>query len=288
MDYLNQQADRHPLLTPGEELRLATIVQRWLTHPDPVPPKIKRAGLRARERFAAANIRLVYSICSKYQSKMQYDQRDDIIQAGMMGLLRGIEKFDPTRGYKFSTYAYWWIRQAINRHLESHYNMIALPHGRHTRYRRLLQAEATMTAELGRAPTDAELAAKLGWALATIPLVRHPPVCSHSIDYVINDDTNSTVHHFLTTDQEEVGIDAVIDAIAQLPDLHQRVIKARYFGERISNADLAAQLGVGDRSQITAIIKTSIHALQQLLGVDTSPSPPGGYQTHHAAQNALL
>jgi DNA-directed RNA polymerase sigma subunit (sigma70/sigma32) len=96
------QADRHPLLTPAEELSLAATIQRWRTHAQPVPRAIERAGLRARARFAAANIRLVYHVFRAYSS-MARGYEDDAIQAGMMGLLRAIDKFDPKKGYKFST-----------------------------------------------------------------------------------------------------------------------------------------------------------------------------------------
>ena len=114
-----------PLLTPSEELLRAHEVRRWLDHPagpDDCPPGLRRRGLRARNRMMTANIRLVVKVAVKWQyaaerSKGRIDV-DDLIQEGMLGLNRAIEKFEPARGYKFSTYAYWWIRQSIGRYAD--------------------------------------------------------------------------------------------------------------------------------------------------------------------------
>jgi RNA polymerase sigma factor (sigma-70 family) len=119
-----REIGRIPLLTPAEELHLGTMVRAWLDHPDGpegAPVGIRRRGLKARDRMVQANLRLVVVIAKKH---MQRAARvgltlHDCIQEGTIGLVRGVEKFDPARGYKFSTYAYWWCIQGIRRVLET-------------------------------------------------------------------------------------------------------------------------------------------------------------------------
>ena len=112
--YWLNAAGRQPMLTPAEELHLGAIVRAWQDHPDgpaDAPAGIRRRGLRARDRFVMANLRLVAHVAGKRGGVAPLEDR---LQAGVLGLLRGAEKFDPTKGYKFSTYAYWWILQALN------------------------------------------------------------------------------------------------------------------------------------------------------------------------------
>jgi len=113
--YLNV-IGRVPMLTAAEEIHLGTVVQEWLNHPggpDAAPRSLQRRGRRAKDRMITANLRLVVNVARRHGAK-DTDLADHV-QEGTIGLIRGVEKFDPTRGYKFSTYAYWWIRQAISR-----------------------------------------------------------------------------------------------------------------------------------------------------------------------------
>jgi RNA polymerase sigma factor (sigma-70 family) len=105
-------ASRYPLLTPTEELILARQVQDWLQHPDPCPRPVERRGQRAKRRMIEANLRLVHDGWKKFGRHIPVDPVD-LLQQGVLGLDRAVTKYDPTRGYKFSTYAYWWIRQAM-------------------------------------------------------------------------------------------------------------------------------------------------------------------------------
>jgi DNA-directed RNA polymerase sigma subunit (sigma70/sigma32) len=110
-----QQAGRIPMLTPAEALHLGGLVrqwQDWLPSSDEAPAAVRRRGLRARDRMVSANLRLVVAVATKRRS---YEAPlVDRLQSGAIGLARAVEKFDPARGYTFSTYAYWWIRQAID------------------------------------------------------------------------------------------------------------------------------------------------------------------------------
>lgn len=108
-------AARIPLLTPAEELHLGAIVRRWQDYPGgpgAAPANVQRRGLKARNRMVEANLRLVHLVAVRYKGRADMA---DMLQSGAIGLTRAAEKFDPERGYKFSTYAYFWIRQAIQR-----------------------------------------------------------------------------------------------------------------------------------------------------------------------------
>jgi hypothetical protein len=112
LHWLNQ-AGRQPLLTAAEELHLGALVRAWQDHPDgpaAAPAGIKRRGIKARDRFVCANLRLVAHVAGKRGGAAAIEDR---FQQGTIGLIRGAEKFDPARGYKFSTYAYFWILQSL-------------------------------------------------------------------------------------------------------------------------------------------------------------------------------
>ena len=124
-------AGRVPLLTPAEELHLGAMVrewQDWPDGPDAAPAPVRRRGLRARDRMVSANLRLVVSVAGKYRQRInaRHQCLSDAFQEGAIGLQRGAEKFDASRGYKFSTYAYWWIRQGICRWTDQ-LDLIQLP-----------------------------------------------------------------------------------------------------------------------------------------------------------------
>jgi RNA polymerase sigma factor (sigma-70 family) len=108
-------AGREPMLTPAEELHLGALVRRWQDWeptPDEAPSRVIRQGLRARSRIVSANLRLVALVVER-TARPAHVALEDALQAGCIGLIRAAEKFDPQRGYKFSTYSYLWIRQAL-------------------------------------------------------------------------------------------------------------------------------------------------------------------------------
>jgi RNA polymerase primary sigma factor len=126
-DYLNT-ISRVPLLTNEEELHLGRLVREWQDHNN-APTGVARRGKRALDRIVSANLRLVVSVVTRYRRRFAHLAIEpiDLVQAGNIGLIRAVEKFDPTRGYRFSTFAYWWIRQAVSRHIQEVHPTVRVP-----------------------------------------------------------------------------------------------------------------------------------------------------------------
>jgi len=180
---------RIPLLSPAEEIELGTAIQRWRNHPDPCPPGIRRRGQRARDRFVKANLRLVIAYISKrcHRLTKSFD-REDLTQAGNLGLINAVERFDPSRGYRFSTYAYWWIRQSVNRWVDQHGRAIAIP-GSHCQHLAKLDAiSRRLERELNRSPTQVEIAGELGVSVRVLEQVIENGRPISSLDQVVSDD----------------------------------------------------------------------------------------------------
>ena len=121
VDHWLDNAGRQPLLSAAAELHLGALVREWQDHPDgpdEAPPAVRRRGLKARERLIACNLRLVALVCDRYPLPPQLAM-EDALQGGTIGLCRAAELFDPARGYKFSTYAFLWIRQAVTREVDN-------------------------------------------------------------------------------------------------------------------------------------------------------------------------
>lgn len=267
----HDQAGRFPLLTPAQEIHLGQQVRAWLDHPPPVPPAIERRGLRARDRFVRANLRLVLNFCERYRSvPSQY--QDDLVQAGNLGLMRAVEKFDPTRGYKFSTYAYWWIRQGIHSFLEHYGRSIRLPTTHAAQHTKLHKAILDLTAEHNRSPSRRELAERLGWSDETIQRVLNRPAARLSLDAPSRFCDGATVAEAVADPAADLmaqvasaeQLETVLKAIATLSPLAQRLVSDQYLSPAPMTLQQLAQLESIDRATVRATLK---RALVQLRGV---------------------
>ena len=159
-----KEIGRTPLLKSEDEVNLANKIQAMLPLLEkedltPEEQKIVRQGQMAKRKMTQANLRLVVSIAKKYQNRGL--SLLDLIQEGSIGLMRAAEKFDPSKGYKFSTYSYWWIRQAMTRAIANYARTIRLPIHITQDLNKIKKVNRQLSQKLGRKPTDAEVAEEL-------------------------------------------------------------------------------------------------------------------------------
>jgi RNA polymerase primary sigma factor len=217
--FLNE-AGRYPLLTAAEEVELAKLIERGDKH--------------AKDRMVNSNLRLVVSIAKKYQGHGL--PLIDLIQEGIIGLIRAVEKFDWRRGFKFSTYATWWIRQAVQRGVANKSRTIRIPVHIVEREQKIARAERDLIASLERAPTDEELAEKTKLNVKHVKEVRSAARTVASLDKAVGEGSDTAFGDLVAQDEanveEEVvvalGDDALHRAILTLPPREQDVIRMRY------------------------------------------------------------
>jgi RNA polymerase primary sigma factor len=217
--FLNEAA-KWPLLTAEEEIELAK--------------RIERGDHEAKERMINSNLRLVVSIAKRYQGHELHLL--DLIQEGIIGLIRAAEKFDWRRGFKFSTYATWWIRQAVQRGVANKSRTIRIPVHIVEREQKITRAERELSAELGREPTEQEVAKRVKLPLKQVREVRHAARAVTSLDKPIGAGNEGTFGELVAADaatpEEEVTYSlqeqALRNAVAELPEREREIVKARY------------------------------------------------------------
>jgi RNA polymerase primary sigma factor len=182
-----RRARLHPLLTAAEEIELAK--------------RIERGDLEAKERMINANLRLVVSQARRYQGHGL--PMEDLVQEGMLGLIRAVEKFDWRRGFKFSTYGTLWIRQAIQRGLQNHGRTIRVPVHVSQRQVKVRKIEAELSTKLGREPTDEEIAAVSQIPLEEIAELRELSRAMTSLDQPVSEDGETALGDLLASDRPE-------------------------------------------------------------------------------------
>jgi RNA polymerase sigma factor (sigma-70 family) len=256
-----------PLLTAEQEIELALAMEAGLlahnhldsgTHPEGATSdeleEVAARGDAAKDRFILANLRLVVSVARRYPTDGM--SLLDLIQEGTIGLIRAVEGFDPRRGFKFSTYATWWIRQAIGRALANSSRSVRLPGAVHTDVNRLRKARRELVLLTGAEPTDEELAAELDLPVERIGELDRWDRTPASLDAVVGEDEETSLGDLLADEDAPSPEDAAMDAAqleiidGMLDRLEPReavVLRARYGledGTEHSRREIATRLGV--------------------------------------------
>ena len=233
-DYLETIA-RYPLLDKNQEIILGRRVQAWLNDPAPTPAVV-RSGRRAQDKMIQCNLRLVVSVCKKYLRHNNKSELLDLIQEGTIGLTRGVQKFDPERGYALSTYVYWWIRQSVNRYRQQHERMIRLPGGGTDAIAKSRVFIYEFTARHGRRPTLEECAehCKITTRRMRDYLRQQDDCCS--LDVRSNrGEGNALLDHQAADDEDmldriafDLGAQFLGDQLAHLSDTERFVVEHHY------------------------------------------------------------
>ncbi|MEY4759026.1 MAG: polymerase sigma factor SigA4 [Cyanobacteriota bacterium] len=248
---------RVPLLTAAEEIELAHHVQagkRLLQLPaEELTPKHKRQlrmAQRARDRMMAANLRLVVSVAKKYQN--QGLELLDLVQEGAIGLERAVDKFDPAMGYKFSTYAYWWIRQGMTRAIDNSARTIRLPIHISEKLSKMRRISRELSHRLGRQPNRLELSHAMDMAPQDLEeLMAQSAPCASLDAHARGEEDRSTLGELIADPASNEHMDSMDRHIqkehlgawlSQLNDREQKILKLR-FGLEGSEPLTLAEIG---------------------------------------------
>jgi RNA polymerase primary sigma factor len=272
---------REPLLTAAEEIELGNQVQTMMQLLEEEresysekEQKLIRVGKRSKERMMKANLRLVVSVAKKYQGKGL--ELLDLIQEGSLGLERAVEKFDPTRGYKFSTYAFWWIRQSMTRAIACQSRTIRLPVHLSERLSAVRKVSLDLAHKLGAIPSRREIAEAMNMPIDELDGLLRQSLTTSSLDAPVNgDEGRSFLGDLIADSSNEEPLDRVERGIHQeqlgrwmsyLSDQERQVLNLR-FGlegeERHTLADIGRMLDVS-RERVRQVELKSLRKLRNL------------------------
>jgi RNA polymerase primary sigma factor len=231
--------------------------ERLLTHEEEVDlGRRARAGdKKAREKLIEKNLRLVVSVAKKYRGMgLPFG---DLIQEGNIGLMKAADKYDPERGWRFATYATWWIRQAIGRAVADKGRTIRVPVHMGEKMRKMARVYNKLSDELSREPTDEEVAERLGWSVGRVKDVKRAIPDTISLNRPLTSEVDSSELGDFIEDERESGVGSqvvrelerrrIMESVERLPERQRRVLVRRYGldgKEPATLADLSEELGV--------------------------------------------
>ena len=256
-----KEIGRVPLLTPSQEVELAK--------------RIERGDMEAKTRMVEANLRLVVSIAKRYRN--QGLPFLDLIQEGTIGLVRAAEKFDHRRGFKFSTYATWWIRQAVARALADKARAIRMPVHVVEKLNRIARVERELRASLRRDPTTMEIAQAVGLAELEVEQIKRAAQTPVSLERPVGEEEESELRDLLedmSTRRPDEAVESVLivemlaQALSALTEREQRVLELRYGlnGERPRTLDEVGRDFHVTRERIRQIESQSLRKLATIAG----------------------
>ncbi len=260
--YYLSSIGRVPLLTPAEEIELAHHVQnmkKLLQIPEADRNQRNlyqiKIGKRARDRMMAANLRLVVSVAKKYQN--QGLELLDLVQEGAIGLERAVDKFDPAMGYKFSTYAYWWIRQGMTRAIDNSARTIRLPIHISEKLSKMRRVSRELSHKFGRQPTRLEMATEMGIDQKDLEdLISQSAPCASLDAHARGEEDRSTLGELIpdpNCEEPMEGMDRTIQKehlgtwLSQLNEREQKIMKLRFGldgAEPLTLAEIGRQINV--------------------------------------------
>ena len=260
--YYLSSIGRVPLLTAAEEIELAHHVQAMKelleTAEEERTPRQRhriRMGKRARDRMMAANLRLVVSVAKKYQN--QGLELLDLVQEGAIGLERAVDKFDPAMGYKFSTYAYWWIRQGMTRAIDNSARTIRLPIHISEKLSKMRRITRELSHRFGRQPNRLELASAMGIEPRDLEdLIAQSAPCASLDAHARGEEDRSTLGELIPDPngaEPMEGMDRSIQKehlggwLSQLNEREQKILKLRFGldgAEPLTLAEIGRQINV--------------------------------------------
>ena len=290
--YLNEIA-RYPLLTVDQEIqygrRIAKMrelqeLERPLTNAE---QRLVRSGQRARERFMQCNLQLVVHVAKKYENRKRKSlEIMDLIQEGNIGLARAVELFDSSRGYKFSTYAYWWIKQGIQRALSQSDAMIRLPTGLHELLAKVARTTSDLSHRIGRTPTLSEVADHIGVDVNAIHDALRRSHTVYSLDAITAGSETLSLIDLIADPQSLVDMDELsISHQAQemlglidkyLDDRSKFIVRSRRLQQPLTWAEISAKVGVAP-SRVQQIERMALFRLKMMLnkGKELNGTPLG-------------
>jgi RNA polymerase sigma factor (sigma-70 family) len=289
---------RYSLLSAEEELQLAHQVQQMMLvqsqhrKKEPLEPWAERAGMSvsqlqetlrlgeaAKKRMVECNLRLVVSIAKRYRNRGLPFL--DLIQEGTIGLTRAVEKFDPTRGYKFSTYATWWIRQSVNRGIQNKGRMIRLPAHMYEKVSQVKRRYRELSAEKGARPQADEVFDSLDIGENYRDLITRHMADMRSLNMGVGDEDGTELQHFIQDEDNDpvehlnriAHCEEVRTLVQQLSDRERQVITARYGLDGSSGLtlrEIGEHIGLS-RERVRQIERRALRKLRRLQQEYSAP-----------------